>query len=127
MKQEEFPILDKLGKEPGFKVPEGYFEAFNERMEAMLPEVEITDVSLRPSLWVRIRPYVYMAAMFAGIWCMMQVFNTLSGANKMELTASEVATEMMVNEQVAEEFMLQGSVSDAALLMSCYEDSVFQE
>ena len=31
------------------------------------------------SFWSRVRPYVYMAAMFLGIWCMMKTFDLMRG------------------------------------------------
>ena len=88
-------ILQRASKEgldkpsAGLKVPEGYFDNFNTRMAAMLPErpeietVE-TDQQIPTTLWTKIRPYVYMAAMFAGVWCMLQMFTAISGAGKLQ-------------------------------------------
>lgn len=81
MKQEDSPILKKLGKDAGFEVPEHYFADFSKNLMDSLPEVKITE-EVKPSRWMRIRPYVYMAAMFAGIWCMMKVFNGFSDNSK---------------------------------------------
>ena len=81
MKQEDSKILSKLGKQPGFKTPDNYFNDFAKNLAEKLPEVTITEVKEKPNMWVRIRPYVYMAAMFAGIFCMIQVFNVLNGSN----------------------------------------------
>lgn len=59
----------------GMKVPEGYFDSFAERVMAQLPAEEPKVVELpRRGLWATVRPYVYMAAMFAGIWLMMNMF-----------------------------------------------------
>lgn len=84
-------ILDEARKKgfatpsAGMKVPDGYFDSFCDRMEAMLPErpeIEMPDVvaaARRPhTFWQKVRPYVYMAAMFAGVWCMLQIFTGLS-------------------------------------------------
>ena len=65
MKTEKSQILDTLGKDSGFKVPEGFFEQFNQQLIDSLPEVQITEVDEKPSMWVRVRPYLYMAATFA--------------------------------------------------------------
>ncbi|MDE6287071.1 MAG: hypothetical protein K2L99_08775, partial [Muribaculaceae bacterium] len=35
------------------------------------------------TMWERVRPYVYMAAMFAGVWCMLNLFTTGAGANEL--------------------------------------------
>lgn len=64
----------------GMSVPPGYFEDFNTRMAASLPyrpDAEKPDAvpeQAAPTLWKRVRPFVYMAAMFAGIWLMLQMF-----------------------------------------------------
>lgn len=81
MKQEDSKILSKLGKQPGFKTPDNYFNDFAKNLAEKLPEVTITDVKQKPNMWVRVRPYVYMAAMFAGIFCMIQVFNHFNGSS----------------------------------------------
>ena len=54
-------ILSRFSKESGYKVPEGYFEDFAKKMAASLPEREIK--TEKATKWLRIRPYVYMAAM----------------------------------------------------------------
>lgn len=124
MKQEESEILNKLGKDAGFKVPDNFFEDFNARMEQMLPEVEITNVDAKPSLWVTIRPYVYMAAMFAGVWCMMKVFNGFNHNISAEQRVSEIATSIYMDNN-ADEFIMSGGASDYDIMS--YEDSVMMD
>ncbi len=124
MKSEESEILDKLGRDPGFRVPEGYFEAFNERMAGMLPEVEVTEVDTPPTLWMKVRPYVYMAAMFAGVWCMMKVFNVFNQNISAEQRVSEVASGIYM-ENNADEFIMSGGASDYDIMT--YEDSVMMD
>lgn len=63
--KEEGKILKEAGKENPFRVPEGYFEHFTEELMSRLPEKEKTSVHT-PTLWEKVRPLVYMAAMFAG-------------------------------------------------------------
>ncbi len=121
MKREDSTILEKYGKDPGFKVPENFFEDFNKRMTEMLPDVEITPVDVKPTMWQRLKPLVYMAAMFAGVWCMMQVFahfTDTSGIN----TVSAVAEKMGNDKSNVEDFIMSGAVSDYDIIN--YEDSV---
>lgn len=121
MKRENSTILEKYGKDPGFKVPENFFEDFNKRMTEMLPDVEITPVDVKPTMWQRLKPLVYMAAMFAGVWCMMQVFTHFtdnSGIN----TVSAVAEKMGNDKSNVEDFIMSGAVSDYDIIS--YEDSV---
>lgn len=61
-----------------FTVPEGYFKSFTSRMMAELPAYPEKPEKKRLTAWQRMKPYVYLAAMFAGIWCMMQIFHRVS-------------------------------------------------
>ena len=107
MKQEESKILKGMGKETGFKVPENYFADFNKRMLESLPEVEIVpqdkqekqekkNIISKPSMWVRVRPFVYMAASVVGIFCMITVFNNLNGTKDVSDLAKEAKQEQTV-------------------------------
>ena len=120
MKHEDSTILNKYGKNPGFKVPENYFADFNQRMAEMLPDVEITPVDVKPTMWQRLKPLVYMAAMFAGVWCMMSVFSHFS--NTSNLQNVRAVAEQLHDDSNIDEFIMSGSVSDYDILN--YEDSV---
>lgn len=121
MKHEDSTISKKYGKDPGFKVPENYFEDFNKRMAEMLPDVEITPVDVKPTMWQRIKPLVYMAAMFAGVWCMMQVFSHFTDTSSLQ-GVQAVAEKLQDDKSNVDDFIMSGSVSDYDILN--YEDSV---
>ncbi|MBR3451654.1 MAG: hypothetical protein IKH25_02125 [Muribaculaceae bacterium] len=121
MKREDSTILNKYGKDPGFKVPENYFDDFNKKMAAMLPDIEITPVDIKPTMWQRIKPLAYLAAMFAGVWCMMTVFNHFNGVNNVN-SVGAVAEKLHSDSRNLDEFIMSGSVSDYDILN--YEDSV---
>ena len=76
--------LEEIGNKNSFKVPTGYFEELTDKIMSQLPEkVEEPKVV---TLWQRVQPWVYMAAMFAGIALMMRIFvgspqQTISGLN----------------------------------------------
>lgn len=57
--------IDKT-KNP-FKVPENYFAQFNQEIMNRLPEKEIV-VPEPVSMWDRAKPWVYLAAMFVGLY-----------------------------------------------------------
>ena len=71
--EKKTPLLDEIGRKHGMKVPGNYFADFTEKMTESLPEREFPEL-VQPSLWLRVRPWIYMAAMFAGIWLMMKMF-----------------------------------------------------
>lgn len=70
-------ILTQVGHSDGMTVPDGYFAQFAARMERIIPEKEKPAPPAVRTTWQKIRPYVYMAAMFAGIWCMMKMFDLM--------------------------------------------------
>ncbi len=121
MKHEDSTILKKYGKEPGFKVPENYFDDFNKRMADMLPDVEITPVDVKPTMWQRVKPLVYMAAMFAGVWCMLSVFSHFTDTGN-GLRINQVAEKLQDDKGNLDDFIMSGSVSDYDIMN--YEDSV---
>ncbi len=120
MKREDSTLLNKYGKDPGFKVPENYFEDFNKRMAEMLPDVEITPVDIKPTMWQRLKPLAYMAAMFAGVWLMMSVFSHFTASNNLNAVRA-VAEKMDDDKGNVDDFIMSG-VSDYDILS--YEDSV---
>ena len=71
----------------GMKVPDGYFASFAENMTAMLPDrlelMQENGIEAPRTMWERFRPYVYMAAMFAGIWLMLQIFVSFNPGNSL--------------------------------------------
>ena len=121
--KEDLDILSKLGKDSGFKVPENYFSDFNKQMMESLPKPNLTP-QVKPSLWVRVRPYVYMAAMFAGIWCMMRVFNDMSGGSSTKAPI-QAMVDGLGDEKNIDDLMLQESLNEYEILT--YEDSVDAE
>jgi hypothetical protein len=120
MKREDSTLLNKYGKDPGFKVPENYFEDFNKRMVEMLPDVEITPVDIKPTMWQRLKPLAYMAAMFAGVWLMMSVFSHFTASNNLNAVRA-VAEKLDDDKGNVDDFIMSG-VSDYDILS--YEDSV---
>lgn len=77
MKQEE-EILNKYGKDSGMRVPEEYFRNLESCIMESLPPYVSGPKEVELTRWQRVRPYVYLAAMFCGIWLMMKLFHTVS-------------------------------------------------
>lgn len=123
MKSENSKILEKLGKNPGFKVPENYFDDFNAKLMDSLPEVKITEEE-KPSLWVRVRPFIYMAAMFAGVWLMMNVSSIIKTTATGDQRVANIKAGVAV-EKNAEDFLDYEGINDYEIMT--YEDSVDME
>ncbi|MDE6637287.1 MAG: hypothetical protein K2K32_03515 [Muribaculaceae bacterium] len=73
----EHNILEKVGGKTGFTVPDNYFDSVRSKIMDNLPEYQEKKPE-KLSMWRKVQPYVYMAAMFAGIWCMMKMFHMMA-------------------------------------------------
>lgn len=108
--KEEQEIIRKCGKGTPFKVPEGYFEDFTRNLMAQLPEKgSLEEEQPEPSItpWQRIKPLLYLAAMFIGmIVCVRVVLGeqtTIIGDDMENATASEFVSrdfEQMTDEEL---------------------------
>lgn len=78
----EDKLKEKVGTKLPYSVPEGYFKSFKADLLDKLPDYPEKPKVQPLSTWQRIKPYVYLAAMFAGIWCMMQIFHRVSTADQ---------------------------------------------
>jgi hypothetical protein len=81
-------LLKDIAKVDPFKAPEGYFENFANGIMSQLPDVVAEDTK-NISMWHRVRPWVYMAAMFAGIAMMIRLFVGSPATNRIRSYASE--------------------------------------
>ena len=84
MKSEK-DIIESIGK-PYMGVPEGYFNDLKDRLGAISHAKTV-----EPALWMRLRPYVAMAASFAAILLIGNAVlrNTLSGGQAEDTIYSE--------------------------------------
>lgn len=112
--KEENQLIDKFGREGPWTVPDGYFDAVRVEIESKLPEYTPVAKRQELSLWQRVKPYVYLAAMFAGIWCMMKVFHHASGGGRLSLDNPPEHIAAYMGEMEAED-MLVLPVSDSDL------------
>ena len=69
--------LEDIGNKIPFTVPENYFSEVNKTIMANLPEKE-PPVIEPITLWDKTKPWVYMAAMFLGLFFTIKVLITTS-------------------------------------------------
>ena len=102
----------KLPRKDGMTVPDGYFADFASRMAASLPErpeIEGRDGGSEPSsrtVWQRIRPYVYMAAMFGGVWLMLKLFTMLTATTPVPFDSNPIVAEALSNDTFVNEYII---------------------
>lgn len=111
--KEEDNILKKVGTSNSFKVPEGYFENLTSEVMSKLPEKEKPAFKEdKSTTWTKIKPLMYMAAMFIGAALIIRV------ASSTHTPAPEglAVTEVVDTETVSDEYI------DAALDRSMMDD-----
>ena len=77
-----------------FKVPENYFAQFNEEIMNRLPEKEIVMPRTVP-IWDKVKPWVYMAAMFVGLYITINFLTQNNGESNM--ASVETATQQTLS------------------------------
>ena len=102
MKNKKHISLEEIGKDLPFKTPENYFEDFANRMEA---QIVVKPLPLRKTL----TPWLYMAAMFVGLFVVGQIIFTVFQSSSVK---NEDSYESYVLSQVDETAMIDYYVED---------------
>ena len=84
-------ILRKVGTSNPFRVPENYFENFTQELMNKLPEKEPLSLMSEPTLWQRVKPWIYMTAMFVGIMLSVRIFVGEPQKNDFPISLAEAA------------------------------------
>lgn len=111
----------------GMRVPQGYFEAFNRSMCEKLPFNQAAEsprqlTPVHRTWWQKARPYIYMAAMFAGVWCMTKMFSLMKTENNsLSLTNNATITAALNNNDFYEDYVLS-STNEYDILDNLYEE-----
>ena len=93
----EEKISQKIGKKNPFTVPENYFENFTQELMDKLPAKEAVLQTEAPTLWQRVKPWLYMAAMFCGIMLSVRIF--VGKPQQEEFPISQAEAEMLPEEE----------------------------
>ena len=125
MKEEDI-LLKKLGKENSFKVPEGYFENLTSEVMNKLPEKEKVTFKEEPvSTWTRLKPLLYMAAMFVGAALIIRVASTdHKPVTADDVAVTEVDTEVVVSDEMIDVAVDRAMLDDYSLYVYLSDASV---
>lgn len=93
----EEKILQKIGKKNPFTVPENYFENLTQELMDKLPAKEAVLQTEALTLWQRVKPWLYMAAMFCGIMLSVRIF--VGNPQQEEFPISQAEAEMLPEEE----------------------------
>lgn len=116
--KEEDQILRKVGTGNPFRVPDGYFAGFNRELMSKLPEKEAPVAAQEVTLWQRVKPWIYMTAMFCGIMLSVRLFvgdpEALESAQATEAqNMSDEDWENMSNPSMIDDYSLYQFLTDA--------------
>lgn len=106
--KEEDNILRKAGVKNPFKVPDGYFERITSEIMDRLPERQSSSELVKPvTLWDKVKPWVYMAAMFAGAALIIRVASShYQDAKTYSVATDDTELEMEYIDAVIDNSML---------------------
>ena len=127
--KEEDKLLKKVGTGNPFTLPDGYFEHLTSEVMNKLPEQEEPRfVMKKVTLWDRVKPWTYMAAMFVGAALIIKVasYNPNPFENKQIAATETVAaadSEMVydgyidyaVNQSMMDDYSLYVYLTDASV------------
>jgi hypothetical protein len=96
--KEEDKLFRKIGTDNPFSVPDGYFEQMTSELMDKLPEKKPVIAEMKEaSRWERLKPLLYMAAMFVGAALIINVATFRSGGSTAAGTTAQ--TEISEAEQ----------------------------
>ncbi|MBP5647438.1 MAG: hypothetical protein J6X21_08565 [Bacteroidaceae bacterium] len=114
MEKEKLYKIDEREVRRPFTVPEGYFENLTQNIMASLPEQEsIYSTKIVVTPWMRIRPYLYAAAAFAGIFFCIKAAVGINSRNNALEVAQEDTT--IYSDEYIDSFLETAMIDDYTL------------
>lgn len=121
--------LKKVPKENPFRVPEGYMEGLTARIMKQIPDEMPQIEPQEVSLWEKVRPILYLAAMFVGLGLFFEAIAYFDTSEE----ASIVSDSLLVNTEVPDQslFTEEDSYNEdedyLAYIEDRYADALIQE
>ena len=105
MKEEDY-ILKKVGKDNHFQTPEGYFDNLTSEIMNRLPEMDYSQEEAEISTWQKVKPWIYMAAVFVGAAFILRLGGVLVKNNPDYIADEEEQLERQYIDQIVNDAML---------------------
>lgn len=107
--------IDELEPRCPFTVPQGYFENLTQNIMATLPEQEsLYSTTIKVTPWMRIRPYLYAAAAFVGIFfCIKAAVGITSSDNEAQMSQAYETT--IYSDEYIDSFLETAMIDDCTL------------
>lgn len=123
MEKERLFKIDEHEPRRPFTVPEGYFENLSKDIIASLPEREsIYSTSITVTPWMRIRPYLYAAAAFAGIFFCIKAAVGISSRND-DARIAETEETTIYSDEYIDSFLETAMIDDYTLYYTFVESN----
>ena len=106
----EDELRKKIGKENPFKVPEGYFADFTSKMMDKLPEKMQVPENARVSTWTKLKPLLYMAAMFVGAALIIRVASSRYESSSKNMASTDEDSVVISDEMI--DYAVEGTRMD---------------
>jgi hypothetical protein len=120
MKKERIYRIEESEPHRPFTVPEGYFENLTQNVMASLPEQEsVYSTKIIVTPWMRIRPYLYAAAAFAGIFFTIKLAVGIS--SRQEPLVTQETT--IYSDEYIDSFLETAMIDDYTLYYSFVESA----
>jgi hypothetical protein len=121
MKKEIIYNFDEREPRRPFTVPEGYFENLTQNIMDALPQQEsIYSTTITVTPWMRIRPYLYAAAAFVGIFfCIKAAVGISTRNNASEMAQTEETT--IYSDEYIDSFLETAMMNDYTLYYTLVE------
>ena len=114
MEKERLYKIDEIEPRRPFTVPEGYFENLTQDIMASLPEqpsIYSSKITVTP--WMRIRPYLYAAAAFAGIFFCIKAAIGINSRHNAQVAQAEETT--IYSDEYIDSFLETAMIDDYTL------------
>ncbi len=123
MEKERLFKIDEHEPRRPFTVPEGYFENLSKDIIASLPEREsIYSTSITVTPWMRIRPYLYAAAAFAGLFFCIKAAVGISSRND-DARIAETEETTIYSDEYIDSFLETAMIDDYTLYYTFVESN----
>ena len=96
--------LADIGNKAPFRVPENYFAEVNKTIMANLPEKKAPEI-LPVSMWDKSKPWLYMAAMFLGLFFTVKILISNTDTNQQDYWSDVEISEEEFFDYIATQFV----------------------
>lgn len=114
MKKKE-DILEELAGHRPFTVPQDYFQGLDSRIMQALPTETPKAEPVRVTAWMRLKPYVYMAAAFAGLFFGIGFFAGSNNGGVQEDDSAALSEFTIYSDDYIDSFLDESMVSDCMI------------